>query len=42
LAPDEADIGHLTLSDVESSIGGIAMTSIFAVQAFWQPNGLGG
>jgi hypothetical protein len=31
LAPDEADIGHLTLS---ASVGGTVMPSIFAVRAF--------
>jgi hypothetical protein len=34
LTPDEADIGHLTLSAVDSRVGGTAMPSIFAVRAF--------
>jgi hypothetical protein len=34
LAPDEADIGHLTLSAVDGSVGGTVMPSIFAVRAF--------
>src|SRR5215467_2817896 len=34
LAPDEADIGHLTLSAVDSSVGRPVMPSIFAVPAF--------